>query len=1546
MNKNNLDFTVTKEMLGCPEPRKDRCDDPNQCNTCPNPGGGASAGGGPPGFGGPGGPGTGPNATLRYQGDGAGGPDFPGTPTWNAELGRYWSHDYAQRIFLDPIEQTDGHVWLITESATFREFSGLTGGVYQAVSPSDEFRTLRRTGGGWQLEELDGTVHAFDGGGRWLATTDRNGNAKIGTYVGGSLSSVAFPDGRREDFGYHPSGKLATITEVGVDGTSTAVWTYTWGGDDLARIDRPDGTALEFFYTAKGYLTRADLLPADAGPRRVLQAWSYDGFNNVVQMWRGDPSFAGPDAVETWQLAYDNPSLPTTTTVTDPLGAVSTYSIGRDTNSRKPKLVSLSGDCPTCGTGPNSQLFYTDPAHPLRPTRQLDGAGHETLLAYDGRGQLIAKTEAAMTPLERTTEWDFDSTFPALPVQMRQPSTAGGVAERVTTWVRDPSTGDVTTRRTEGFEAGPPFLFETATTYNTAGQPLSIDPPGFGGADATSFTYDPARGGLVPLSRTDPLIGATLFGVDAFNRRTSVTDPNGVVTETVYDPLDRVRFTIQHGATSAEDLVTEHVYNGYGDLERTILPAGNQIEYGYDLAGRLVSVERKPDAATPGERTLYTLDGASNRIREDLQRWTGTAWTTAAQTEYLYTTRCRLDRMTAAPGTAEEATTEYAYDCDGRLAELWDANHPRFASPPPPPPPPPDGDPLTAPPPAAGAARTGAMTETPSTQRYAYDALERMVSVTQPWSGAGGGDAVTTYGYDVQDHLAAVTDAEGNVTTYAYSDRDLLTQEVSPVSGTTLHAYNEHGELFQTLDARGVVVARELDVLDRVTLIDYADPALDTTYTYDVAGACPASFPIGRLSTIARGATSVDHCYDRFGRLTQDGALTYAYDGNGNRTTIGYPDGVSATYGYDFADREATLAIALDGGPPQPLVSGAGYLPGGPLSSLALGNGLAEARSFDGRYQPARIEVPGLLDALYSTDAVGNVTAIDRAAGADRFLATYDYQDIAYFLTAGQGPWGGEGWSYDRIGNRLSELTGIADSDSGLGEALYQYPLNLAGGHTPQLARIDLPDGGALDYGYDAAGEQTSVTPTGPEGDGLPPHALVYDEASRLARLEDGAEATAFTYDGRGFLALAATDDGALQTEAVYSSDGLLHRRRHQDQTSPAGEPGDDGEPPPPPTISTATSWVLYFAGRPLALLERVDADPDQLLYLTTDHLGSPLLATDAAGAAVWQGGLTPFGRLYTLAGTAPSPGDQDPPGGGGNEDDPNAPPAPPPPPPPGEPPGDGRDGPAPPPPGGGPPNPNPDGREGPPPPPGGGGPPNPNPDGRGNLRASAPAVTQALATAVAGSFLRFPGQWADPTFEATALPGGVYYNVHRWYQPATGRYTRVDPLRREPRNRHGWHAYLYADQQPLSFVDPLGLVITYIEPSLIPFLDCGLQSSPADRYWRHFSGSPEEWEFRSLTVENEPLMGKQARINLEAKGDPGARSVTEPPTYRQPGRFWIETDSPFQCQAIVYNILHEMAHAYSRLVEGKANAIAHSENTNWVQKEADRICKCCDARF
>ncbi|NJL27102.1 MAG: RHS repeat-associated core domain-containing protein [Thermoanaerobaculia bacterium] len=339
-----------------------------------------------------------------------------------------------------------------------------------------------------------------------------------------------------------------------------------------------------------------------------------------------------------------------------------------------------------------------------------------------------------------------------------------------------------------------------------------------------------------------------------------------------------------------------------------------------------------------------------------------------------------------------------------------------------------------------------------------------------------------------------------------------------------------------------------------------------------------------------------------------------------------------ALYSHDYADREATLELAVPGEPVQPVVTVASYLPFGPLEEITLGNGLTETHTFDERYYPARITVAGgapLLDWQYTVDDVGNPTAI--ADLLDPLQnRSYGYQDYQYYLTSGVGPWGNLSWLYDKIGNRLRETRGgVAD--------VYSYVANAASGNTAKLAQIQLGAGGSRVYGFDAGGFQQQVT-TG--GD---PVSFNHDAAGQLGAIERpsaGVQA-AMSYDGRGFLRSAnelhpglifgddfETGDFACwsavvggagggscplapSVEPVYSSEGVLHYQLKE---------------------GGLERYVLYFAGRPVLLVALPAEGPVEVTWLAADHLGTPILASSSAGAASWAGGFEPFGADFAGA--------------------------------------------------------------------------------------------------------------------------------------------------------------------------------------------------------------------------------------------------------------------------------------------------------------------------
>jgi RHS repeat-associated protein len=663
---------------------------------------------------------------------------------------------------------------------------------------------------------------------------------------------------------------------------------------------------------------------------------------------------------------------------------------------------------------------------------------------------------------------------------------------------------------------------------------------------------------------------------------------------------------------NAGDLATTYTYDTIGDLDLIELPEGNAIFHDYDHVGRLIERARRATAGGANlERTTWTYDDMGHRTREEHANLVGGTTVTSA-TEWSYANGCQLNAVVHNPSPfgSGDVVTSYDYDCEGRLWKTWDANHPVGSFP-------------------------NDYTE------YAYDALDRLSSVTQPWGGTGHTEVTTSYGYDPQDHLTSVEDGEGNVTTYRYSDRDLLMVEDSPVSGVTRHLYGDGGELTLTRDGRGIDTTRTLDDAGRVTAIAYSGaPGLGVTFTY---GSSAIDNEIGRLVGNTRHGATIDYEYDEFGRTTKDGGLVFGYDDNGNRTSITYPDGLVVEYTFDHADREESLT-ADPSGENLSVVSAASYLPAGPLSGLTFGNGRSEDRAFTGRYFPERItlEPTGggspLLDWEYTTDDVGNPTLIDDLVGSpDR---SYAYQAHQYFLTDAAGPWPGPlEWTYDTIGNRLSEdRNSVVDT--------YDYTLNGAAGRTALLETVNLAGGvGGRDYQYTAAGHVTQVDAGANVVD------FLVDEEGRLGGLERvaGDAGSAMLYDGRGFLSRVegfeltsiildgferetteCWSDGVPTppspdspcssafriVEPVYDSAGLLHALGITETL-----------------LGSSSERVLYLAGRPVAIA-RGEVGALDLLYLTTDHLGTPIAACDDTGALQWSGGFEPFGTDW-LAGTS-----------------------------------------------------------------------------------------------------------------------------------------------------------------------------------------------------------------------------------------------------------------------------------------------------------------------
>ena len=175
-------------------------------------------------------------------------------------------------------------------------------------------------------------------------------------------------------------------------------------------------------------------------------------------------------------------------------------------------------------------------------------------------------------------------------------------------------------------------------------------------------------------------------------------DANGLATAYAYD----VRGRLLSKTTGAQ--TTQFSYDAAGQLLSVTGAGGGVIHYEYDDAHRLISI-RDSD----GNRSVYTLDAAGNRTREDAFDAAGTLVQTRSQRFDAFN---RLAQKLNADGQGNG----YAYDGNSNLVSVT--------------------DPLGR------------------TIRRSLDELNRVTGIVDPANGGGQG-----FLYDANDQLTAALDA-------------------------------------------------------------------------------------------------------------------------------------------------------------------------------------------------------------------------------------------------------------------------------------------------------------------------------------------------------------------------------------------------------------------------------------------------------------------------------------------------------------------------------------------------------------------------------------------------------------------------------------------------------------------------------------------------------------------------------------------------------------------------------------------------------------------
>ena len=542
-----------------------------------------------------------------------------------------------------------------------------------------------------------------------------------------------------------------------------------------------------------------------------------------------------------------------------------------------------------------------------------------------------------------------------------------------------------------------------------------------------------------------------------------------------------------------------------------------------------------------------------------------------------------------------------------------------------------------------------------------YDAAERMTQVTD-WDGAA-----WTLGHDDASNLTSARDATGYTRVFAYSPArqvtssqlldpsgqvvvaggstyDAMGNELTSSSavGSVLRSFDTSGNVIAWRDPKGNPVAsNQFDAANRLSSSVARDGGV-TTVNYDPNNAATSvQTPNG-----ATWGFEVDDLGNTLRESSPDkGTTTRGFDDAGNVVWKVDGRGVRSTYGYDALNRLTN--VGYDGSPEENVaygydtcVSGAGA-----LCSVTDGAG-QRSFGFDGLGRPANqtwsaggrsfntaftwtpggrlasMTYPSGRVVTYARHVLGRVTAI--TSGTQTLLSGRSYRgDMVAGQTMGNGV--AETRAYDTDGRlrnwtigstvlsfQLDANGNVVGSTVGGNAASYSYDAEdrmtseLGGSFSYDLNGNRISDG-VGSYQYAAGSDRMIASPMGSiqfDTGGFITSTwsgwtFTYGAAGRLKQAANGTTAATYSFRGDGLRA-SKTAGG---TTTYFHYDVLDHLIAESD------------------SAGNIVKEYVWDDDSPVAQIAS-----GQTLFLHTDELGTPRLATDSAQAPAWQWFERPFG--------------------------------------------------------------------------------------------------------------------------------------------------------------------------------------------------------------------------------------------------------------------------------------------------------------------------------
>jgi YD repeat-containing protein len=489
-----------------------------------------------------------------------------------------------------------------------------------------------------------------------------------------------------------------------------------------------------------------------------------------------------------------------------------------------------------------------------------DALGRVVAMSYDTRHNMLTRTAPAPLSYQEVwtynafndpltfkdgrgnqTDYGYDSRGNLTSVTGPDPDGPGPLGRPITTYERDPVTGqiasitdprqkitrfgyDATTR--ELISRTTPLNGKTTLTYDATGRlRTSVDPRGnIVGAQpsdyTTTYSYDDADH-LTQLSSPDPdgtgphTPSITRWSFDPAGNPESFTDPNSHTTIYGYDVANRLATVTAPDPDDAGPLtrpVTSYTYDEVGSTKTRTVAGDHTTTFAYDEANRLSSV-----TSPTGQLWTYTYDANGNRATQVDANGNSTPAAGDGQTTYTYDV---LGRLTSILYSDATPAVGFSYDGNGNLIHMTDGS---------------------------------------GTETHNYDTLNRLTSVTR-------GTAAFSYTYDAAGNRTQTTYPDGTVVAAGYDD-DARLASITSGGVTTSYGYDATGNRTTTTlpSANGHVETRSYDRVGRLTGV--ANKKGTTTLSAFALTLDPAGNP---LTSVRSGGTSetTAFTYDNLDRLT------------------------------------------------------------------------------------------------------------------------------------------------------------------------------------------------------------------------------------------------------------------------------------------------------------------------------------------------------------------------------------------------------------------------------------------------------------------------------------------------------------------------------------------------------------------------------------------------------------------------------------------------------------------------------------------------------